>query len=223
MRRFICILLFTWPGSTVFAQASYDSSFHFYYYDQKLSMFETMKASRPAAVWLGDSITDGCEWNELFPGTPCLNRGISADNSFGVLNRLYEIIRRRPQKIFVMIGINDIARGIPDSIILRNYQRIIDSIKDQSPESKLYFQSLLPTNNAFTDFKNHQNKTDHILYLNKELEKICRRNNISFIDLYPHFTDEDGRLDIRYTNDGLHLTGKGYQKWKQVILSGKYL
>lgn len=223
MQRLIGILLLLCSGPTVKAQPGYDSSFHFYYYDQKLSMFETMKASRPAAVWLGDSITDGCEWTELFPGKKMLNRGISADNTFGILNRLHEIIRRHPRKVFIMIGINDIARGIPDSIILRNYRRIIDSFRQQAPQTRLIFQSLLPTNNTFTDFKNHQNKTEHILYVNRELESICHQYKIGFINLYPHFTDEEGRLDARYTNDGLHLTGAGYLKWKEIILQGKYL
>lgn len=223
MRRLFVILFCVFSGPSAFAQVSYDSSFHFYYYDQKLSMFETMKASHPAAVWLGDSITDGCEWNELFPGTECLNRGISADNTFGILYRLHEVIRRKPQKVFLMIGINDIARGIPDSVILRNYQRIIDSFRLQAPQTQLIFQSLLPTNDSFSDFRNHQNKTDHILYLNMQLENICAKNKIGFINLYPHFTDKEGKLDAGFTNDGLHLTGAGYQKWKEIILQGKYL
>lgn len=223
MRKLILILGSLLPGTTVLAQTVYDSSFHFYYYDQKLSMFETMEATPPEVVWLGDSITDGCEWNELFPGTFNLNRGISADNTFGVLNRLFEVIKRKPAKVLVMIGINDIARGIPDTVILRNYQRIIDSFRIQTPDTRLFFQSLLPTNNSFTDFKSHQNKTEHILFINSEMKKICSENNIGFINLHPHFTDPAGKLDARFTSDGLHLTGAGYQKWKEIILQGKYL
>lgn len=211
----ICVSLCL--SKLLFSQASYDSSFHFYYYDQKLSFFEKSTVISPDIVWLGDSITDGCEWAELFSNKKCLNRGISADNTFGILNRLYEIVKRKPKKIFIMIGINDIAKEIPDTIILKNYQRIIDTLKIKLPFTKIYFQSLLPTNNNFSEFKNHQNKTQHILYVNEHLEKICKQNKILFVNLYNFFIDNDGKLSAHFTNDGLHLTGDGYKKWKEIL------
>jgi lysophospholipase L1-like esterase len=204
-------------------QAAYDSSFRFYYYDQKLSMFETMPDRTGEVVWLGDSITDGGEWSELFPGVVTLNRGISSDNTFGILYRLREVTRRKPRKVFLLIGINDIARGIPDSVILRNYRRIIDSIQLQSPATQLYVQSILPTNNAYTNFKNHQNKTEHIAYLNDQLRQLCQQRKLVYVDLHSAFVDKEGKLDSRYTNDGLHLTGAGYQRWKEVLLRNKLL
>lgn len=218
---FICVFL----TATLYlrGQGVYDSSYHFYYYDQKLSFFESMPARPGATVWLGDSITDGGEWAELFPGIPCLNRGISSDNTFGLLNRVKEVLRHRPARVFILIGINDIARGIPDSVILRNYRRLLDSFRQQSPRTRVFVQSILPTNNAFSDFKNHQNKTDHILALNRQLEQICRERKIRFVNLYDSFTNTEGKLDPRYTNDGLHLTGEGYLRWKQVLLRNKCL
>jgi hypothetical protein len=141
MKKNFLLILYTVANCHVFSQATYDSSFHFYYYDQKLSMFETMQATSPDAVWLGDSITDGCEWSELFPGKKMLNRGISSDNTFGVLNRLYEITRRKPRKVFIMIGVNDIAKNIPDTVIIKNYQRIIDTVKLHSPNTKYMFKA----------------------------------------------------------------------------------
>jgi lysophospholipase L1-like esterase len=219
----VLILFFLLANTYLFAQTSYDSSFRFYYYDQKLSMFETMPDQKNEIVWLGDSITDGGEWSELFPGIKTLNRGVSSDNTFGILNRLYEVIRRKPAKIFLLIGINDIARNIPDSVILRNYKKIVDSLQQQTPQTKLYVQSILPTNNEFTTFKNHQNKTEHILFLNEALKKICAEKKINFVDLYNNFINAEGKMDKRFTNDGLHLTGEGYQQWKAVLKKNKLL
>ncbi len=202
----------------VHAQASYDSSFHFYYYDQKLSMFEQMPAPKNAIIWLGDSITDGGEWSELFPNYNTMNRGISADNTFGILYRLHEIIRRKPKKIFILIGINDIGRNIPDEVIVKNYRKIIDSLQQKCPATKIYVQSILPTNNNFTEFKNHQNKTEHVFFVNNELKKMCAEKKITYVNLYDALIDAQGKLDKRYTNDGLHLTGEGYLKWKAVLI-----
>lgn len=209
--------------SSLQAQSSYDSSFRFYYYDQKLSMFQKMPTPKKAVVWLGDSITDGGEWSELFPSYATLNRGISADHTFGILHRLHEITQRKPWKIFILIGINDLSRNFPDAVILHNYRRIIDSIQQQSPNTRIYIQSILPTNDQFTQFKNHQQRTTHILYINSELKKMCTQPNLVYINLYDAFTDAEGKLDARYTNDGLHLTGEGYLRWKEVLLSGGYL
>lgn len=220
--RLLLLLFFVYPICLP-AQSTYDSSFHFYYYDQKLSMFEIMPDQKGEVVWMGDSITDGGEWSELFPHEKTLNRGISSDNTFGVLFRLTEITRRKPKKIFLLIGINDIARNIPDSVIIANYRKIISVIQQQTPQSHLYMQSILPTNNTFSEFKNHQNKTAHIIAINTDLQKLCKEKNIVFVDLYQQFVDEYGKLASRYTNDGLHLTGDGYKKWKQLLIEKKIM
>lgn len=224
MTRKLCLaIMFMQVMNDLSAQATYDSSFHYYYYDQKLSLFELMPDSKDEIVWLGDSITDIGEWNELFPNQKNLNRGISSDNTFGVLNRLKEITRRKPKKIFLMIGINDIARNIPDQIILQNFKRIIRQISEETPSTKLYIQSILPTNNDFTLFPAYQNKISHIQFINKELKSLCTARKIRYIDLFSYFTNEQGKLDKRYTNDGVHLTGIGFNNWKKVLLANKFM
>lgn len=220
---FFTVILFNSHISAAIAQTTYDSSFHFYYYDQKLSFFKQMPVKKNVIVWMGDSITDGGEWNELFPNQHTLNRGISADNTFGLLNRISEVIKRKPRKIFILIGINDIARGIPDEVILRNYRRITDSFQLQTPSTKIYFQTILPANNDFTEFKDHQNKTDHVLFINRKIKKLCDEKKLVYVNLYDAFLDAKGKLDKRYTNDGLHLTGEGYLKWKELLTSGNYI
>lgn len=205
------------------SQNTFDSSFRFYYYDQKLSMFEMMPDQDTEVVWMGDSITDGAEWSELFPGLRTLNRGISSDNTFGMLYRIGEVAKRKPVKLFLLIGINDIARNIPNEVILRNYVKLIDSIQIQSPNTKILIQTILPTNNVFTQFKNHQNKTEQIAEVNSSLKIICQQRGLQLVDLFTAMSDVNGKLDKRYTNDGLHLNGAGYQRWKQFLLENKFL
>ena len=221
--KYLMLLYTLVMGYQAGAQNSFDSSFRFYYYDQKLSMFQTMSDQKKEVVWMGDSITDGGEWSELFPGLRTLNRGISSDNTFGMLYRIREVTQRKPSKLFLLIGINDIARNIPTAIILRNYTQLIDSIQQQSPKTSIYFQTLLPTNNGYMQFKNHQNKTAAIDSVNNGLKAISMQRNIWLVDLNAAFSDAEGKLDSRFTNDGLHLTGAGYQHWKQYLLANKFL
>lgn len=220
---FIVIIFFLLGLNAAKAQQSYDSSFHFYYYDQKLSMFQAMKPAAKCIVFLGDSITDSCEWAELLSGKKVINRGISSDNTFGVINRMDEVIRHRPSKLFLMIGINDISRNIPEEVIVKNISRIIAIIQQQSPATKIYLQSILPTNEAFTNFPKHQNKQAQILSINIALQKIANEKKLVFVNLFEVMKDTNGRLDKTCTNDGLHLNAEGYRRWKEFLLQNKYI
>jgi len=221
----MCFILFIvlCQSKDTIGQAAYDTSFRYYYYDQKLSMFEDMPDSKNEIVWLGDSITDGGEWSELFPKYNTLNRGISADNTFGIINRLHEVTRRKPKKLFLLIGINDIARSIPTDVILSNYKKIVQQVKAESPATIIYIQTLLPTNNDFNNFPKHQNKTEVVLAVNEGLKALAKSEQTQLIDLYETFLDNTGKLDKQYTNDGLHLLGVGYQHWKAIIITSKAL
>jgi lysophospholipase L1-like esterase len=172
-------------------------------------------------IFLGDSITDGCNWSELLHDLRVKNRGISADITDGVLDRLDEVVESKPLKIFLMIGVNDLARGRTVDSIVKNIKRILDSIHEETPRTEIYLESLLPVNAVFGLAKNHTNKTAEILAVNAALKKIAKNAKINFIDLHSLLKTESGLLDPEYTNDGLHLTGKGYLVWKSAI--EKYL
>ena len=202
----------------LFSQPTYDTAFYTSYYGQKLTLFKLSPKTKNAIIFLGDSITDIGEWSEIFKNINVKNRGVSSDNTFGVLARLDEIVSSKPAKVFIMIGVNDISKSTPDSVIISNYKKIINIIKTKSPLTKIIVQSILPTNNNFPEFIRHQNKTEHILFINKELEKYCTENKLLYVDLYNSFLDEEKKLDKKYTNDGLHINGLGYMKWKEILV-----
>ena len=201
----------------------WDSTFRPNNWELKVGEFKSFPNSTKDIIFLGNSITAGIDWMELLGRTDVRNRGISGDITFGVLERLNEVTEGRPSKVFILIGINDISRNIPDSFILNNYQKIIERIKKESPSTKIFFQTLLPVNNEFTQFKNHYNKDEHILHVNDELKKLAEKEKIGLIDLYPHFLNSDKNLDKKYTIDGLHLNAEGYKVWKDILMKGHYL
>lgn len=209
---------------SVHVNAQVDSSYRTTYYLQKVSQYEIfIPSGKKVVMFIGDSITDIAEWNELLHTTNVLNRGISADNTFGVLHRLKDVARRRPRKVFLMIGINDISHNIPDDIILKNYRQIIRYILSVSPETRIFVQSILPTNSNFTEFARHQNKDGHIRNINRRLQEEAANGHYVYIDLYPLFLDKEGKMDEKYTNDGLHLKAAGYKLWCDYLKSKKYL
>jgi lysophospholipase L1-like esterase len=206
------------------AQApKWDSTFRPNNYELKVELFKSYPDSPRDIIFLGNSITAGTDWMELLGRTDVRNRGISGDITFGVLERLGEVTEGRPARVFVLIGINDISRNVPDSVIIGNYKKIIRRIRKESPKTKIYFHTLMPVNNEFTQFKNHYNKDEHILYVNEELKKLAAKEKVTVIDLYPHFANAEKKLDKRYTIDGLHLTAEGYKVWAGILKKGKYL
>jgi lysophospholipase L1-like esterase len=201
----------------------WDSSYRSTYYEQKVTLFRLLPDTRREIIFLGNSITDIGEWTEIWNNKRVKNRGISGDNTYGVLARLDEVLSSKPEKIYIMIGINDLAKGIPDSVVVNNYKKIIAQIQTASPHTMLIVQSILPTNNQFTAFVRHQNKDVHIRQVNTLLKQYCAEKKIAFVDLYTAFLDADGRLDQQYTNDGLHLNGAGYMLWKSILIREKLM
>jgi len=181
------------------------------YYEAKKQFFEAMPNDTNEIIFLGNSITEGCDWAELFSNSKIKNRGISGDIIEGVINRINEVVESHPQKIFLLIGTNDLARNKSINQILSDYERLIILIKDKTPKTELYIQSILPTHNQET------RKNGDILEINKGLMKLSEKYNSVFINLFESFRNEKNELDLTYSYDGLHLNGNGYLLWKKVI------
>lgn len=187
------------------------------HYFIKKNVFESLPNDENEIIFLGNSITAGAPWFELFDDLRIKNRGISGDVTEGILYRLEEVTESFPYKIFLMIGVNDLSKDISVDSIIINYKSILKIITSTTPETKIYLQSVLPVNNEFQYFKNHTNKGNEILELNKKIKDLASEFNQTYIDLYSNFINEKGKLIKDYTFDGLHLNGAGYKIWKTSI------
>lgn len=187
------------------------------YYQQKKSFAESLPTEKGAIVFLGNSITDGAQWGEVFQSPNILSRGFSGDVTAGILNRLPDIIRRKPAKVFLLIGTNDLARGISVDSVLKNILLMADYTRQQSPTTKLYVQSILPVNDTFKKFSGHTGNGEKIRQLNKRLVENAGKHTYTYIDIHTPFSNASGKLNTKYSNDGLHLLGEGYMLWKHLI------
>ena len=219
----LCALLLGFQAQAQTTAAKWDSTYRPAAYELKVAQFKSYPNAANDIVFLGNSITANTDWAELLGMANVKNRGISGDITFGVLERLDEVIEGKPAKVFILIGINDISRNIPDHVITANHRKMVARIKAGSPKTKIYFQTLMPVNNTFDKFKNHYNKDEHIAAVNQGIKDLAKKEKIEVIDLHPHFLDSDKRLVKEYTHDGLHLTVAGYQKWTDVLKKGNYL
>jgi sialate O-acetylesterase len=187
------------------------------FYMQRSSLFNKLSITSKDIVFIGNSITNGAEWNELFPQKRVKNRGISGDTSEGVFDRLDAVVKGKPAKIFILIGVNDISREIKVETIVLNMKRIVEKIQKESPKTKIYIQSILPVNPDFEMFKGHM-KPELIKEINQFYQNIAQEYKVNYIDLYSYFL-EDGtdKMNKKYTNDRLHLLGEGYLLWREIV------
>ena len=178
------------------------------YYFTKKSVFEHSTVSDVDKVFIGDSISDYGEFQEYFPGEVVLNRGIRNDVAEGVLNRIQEVVDRNPLEAYLMIGVNDIRYGTDAKDFESEVKTIVDSFDEK--ETRLFIQSILPVNYGL--FGNEVSN-EKVKQFNDILQRIADDNGIEYIDLHSSFIDKKGQLDKKFTVDGLHLNGKGYEVW----------
>jgi len=183
------------------------------YYIERTTLFNQIEAPDQAIVFLGDSITFRSEWSEFFPDENVINRGIGGDTTEGVYNRLDSILENNPNKIFLMIGINDILQGKKIDETSKNYKLILEKIKSSSPKTQVYIQSVLPVNNRI---KGVRIDNKDIINLNKKIKELATQSGYEFLDIYS-LLSESNQLQEKFTVDGIHLTGEAYKEWVDYI------
>ena len=166
-------------------------------------------------VFLGDSLTESFDLKKHFDRNDLRNRGISGDMTEHVLYRLEEIFNTRPAKLFLMIGINDIYQGLASDIVIGNIERILTEIQNNTPQTKIYCQSILPVNEDH--LLSFENINARVYNANNSLRDLCKKKQITFVDIHPDFLNDHGQMDEQYTYDGVHLTEHGYILWAELI------
>lgn len=201
----LSIVIWVWSGSALNFLVSFFSQPK---HERWVSQFEVIGVQPGDTVFLGDSITEGGSWDELFPKSKVRNRGIGGDVTTGVLARLNQITDGQPAQIFLMIGTNDVFGGVSNAEIKDNINRIIETVHLASPQTDIFVQSILPRDKRYQD---------SIELLNSSLETAIS-GKATWVNLYPLFLDEAGTsIDNLLSNDELHLLGQGYLVWRDAI------
>jgi lysophospholipase L1-like esterase len=183
------------------------------YWRERTSFFRTFGQTADV-VMLGDSLTDGAEWREMFPQHSIVNRGIDSDTTDGVLARLDDLLKTPPRQVFLMIGINDFADGgrSVDAVFM-NIRSIVARLEHSGVQ--VVVQSTLPCNEAKAAWKSCAALNGKVKQLDVRLATLASKN-VRFIDLAPLLAARGG-LRSEFTYDGVHLNGAGYTVWKDAI------
>ena len=178
-------------------------------WDRRVDQWNVVEAPKGAVVFLGSSIIEEGEWPGLFPNTSVVNRGIGADTTQGVLNRLDQIETLKPSAVFLYIGGNDFSRlgDTPESSFLR-LERVVDALRGLEPQPHVYVHTLFPREAEFGE---------KIIAYNELIRENTAREGVTVIDVHDWFLGENGAIDPAYSNDRIHLSGEAYGIWANEI------
>lgn len=162
-------------------------------------------------VFIGDSLTQWCDWERRFPEHQATNLGISGETVEGLLARRERIRARinEPDFIFLMTGINNIASEEYDFLL--PYREIVRNLTTWYKQAIVVVQSILPIEVTWIDNTVIQN-------INRQLEDLAYELGAAYLDVYGIFVDSQGRPKSGYlSDDGVHLAAKGYDSWTKEV------
>lgn len=163
-------------------------------------------------LFFGHSQIAMSDFRKYFPHLSIVTSGYPGDNVEGMHMRVGQIEALRPEKIFLMCGVNSL--GMSDEEFKTKYDQLVKDIQKASPTSILFIFNILPECNGSLGKASLNNK---IVKRNKFIKEYAQQNKIQMIDLYSIYADENGALYEDLTIDGLHLNPEGYDRWAEAI------
>ena len=120
------------------------------------------------------------------------------------------------KKLYIMLGMNDIAGGRYDGT-LSNLTTVIARIREKAPDVTFYFESVTP---RMADSQTTKLNNEVIRTYNQRLQEYCEENGYYFVDIYSAVCDEEGNLPASYCSDpvstggmGIHFTNAACAVW----------
>jgi lysophospholipase L1-like esterase len=191
-------------------------------------MNETAKKGQ--TVFVGDSITENYRVSEFFAeytaekGYLVYNRGVGGEVSEEMKRRFEQsVLTLDPRNIVILIGTNDLTRGIAPVDIVKNIAHVLSLSRSTCPDANIILEAVYPANQTINDrfmrMVLHGRRTaENIRALNNLLKETAREYGAVWLDLTGSLADESGNLDEKFTFDGLHLNAAGYRVVTEKIL-----
>ena len=158
-------------------------------------------------LFVGDSITEAGDWSAAFPGLATSNQGVAGDRTDAVLARMDQVARGTPERVFLMIGTNDLS-GLGAEEAAAGAVAVAREIRTRLPDADLYVQSVLPR---------ERSKVSDVAMVNERLASEADRLGYTYLDIHDRFAAPDGTLRAELTYDDLHLNDQGYALWAETI------
>ncbi|MEW4355144.1 GDSL-type esterase/lipase family protein [Streptococcus pneumoniae] len=175
----------------------------------------------PEMVFLGDSIVEYYPVGELLASQKHLvNRGVRGYHTQILLKNIERLLAGDClDKVFILIGTNDLGKGLSQKEIVENVERIVQEIFQRYPLVEVYLLSILPVHEgeSYRD-KVYIRRNQDIKAVNQAYQELAQSFvHLHYLDFYARFLDETGQLHPDFTTDGLHLSVEGYVELSRLL------
>ena len=174
---------------------------------------------------IGTSVSEAERWpNQLVARLEQLELvGIPAVNGYTSLDLINDELPQldmvQPELVSLLIGVNDVVQGVPDSQYAGNLAVILEELLTRLPPSRIVCiatpdYTVTPSGEAFGD---PIQQSDAILRANAIMREACESRGITFVPEI--FELSQAARDDRslVADDGLHPSGEQYRRWVDVI------
>ena len=180
------------------------------------------------ALFIGDSRTVGLsEYCEPLDSRATFYAKVSL-TIYGVMDKEFvkdgdsktsiakALSERQFGKIYIMLGLNEIGTGTPESFA-EEYGKVIARIRELQPDAIIYIQGIMHVT---------ANKSDHDKYFtndninkrNEALSLLADNKTVFYMDMNEAVDDENGNLLKELSFDDVHLKASSYDRWYQFLL-----
>jgi lysophospholipase L1-like esterase len=166
-------------------------------------------------VFFGDSITEGWQLDEYFPGKSYINRGICSQTTSQMLIRFrQDAVALKPRTVVIHAGTNDIG-GNTGPMRLEDIEANLTSMAEIAAANgvPIIFSSLLPPPHKSTPLSRYnllKHPPEKTHALNRWLKEYSAAHGCGFVDYTATLSSPGGFLKRVFSEDGLHPTAAGY-------------
>lgn len=170
------------------------------------------KTSLENYAFIGDSITEALAYYKVVnPSNVIANKGYTAKKALADIDKLVSL---NPDKVFIMLGLNDILIERNVERYIKNYTALIQEINKNLPNAEIYVQSILPVDASVKNSKLAISNSQ-IDEFNEGLKKLAMQENIHYLDIASLVKSYNGELR---EPDGIHYKAKFCNLWLQYII-----
>ena len=149
-----------------------------------------------------------------FAPMPIISRGFGGSNINDLLVHLDAIVlKHRPGAVIIYEGDNDIAQGVPVTVVLETFEKVVVRILDDNAETRIYLISVKPS-------IARESLWAEMVEVNQGIQAISKsKENVFYVDVATPMLNSDGsRNPDLYVSDGLHMSQAGYDIWRDVVV-----